>query len=263
MSSSGDQATPEQLAFDALVLEAAGITTIDEYKSWVRNWVRPVLPHEMLASGYGHLHAGGVALDYVVTVDFPLSYLEQLRNRAGAIDTPILRRWFATQEPQLFEIDRPWPDVPAAWLEVFRESGLINIASHGVYDREGCLASYISFHRIPGPLCDAHIGALKRLAPTFHEVLGRVLGLLDTVQKGFAARLACLSTREKEIAQWVNSGKSNGEIASLSGVSENTIKHHLTSIFGKLGVETRAQLVHRLTEHEAKAATPGHGTKII
>jgi len=88
MSSSGDQATPEQLAFDALVLEAAGITTIDEYKSWVRNRVRPVLPHEMLASGYGHLHAGGVALDYVVTVDFPLSYLEQLRNRAGAIDTP-------------------------------------------------------------------------------------------------------------------------------------------------------------------------------
>jgi len=251
----------DSAAIDAIAFCTEGIRTIDEYKDWIRNGVRPVFPHEMLVSGYGHLHAGGVSLDYVVTVDFPLRYLQQLRNRAGAIDTPVLRRWFATREPQLFELDRPWADVPAAWLEAFRENGLVNIASHGTYDAEGCVASYVSFHRIPGRLGEAHVDALRRLAPIVHKVLGRVLGLLSIEDK-FATRFAGLRPREKEIAQWVGLGKTNGEIARLSRLSENTVKHHLTSIFAKLEVESRAQLVHRLAEFEAKSA-PGFGTKIL
>jgi len=48
----------------------------------------------------------------------------------------------------------------------------------------------------------------------------------------------------------------------LSAISENTVKHHLTRIFGKLAVETRTQLVQRLAEHEAKVA-PELATKIV
>jgi len=57
-------------------------------------------------------------------------------------------------------------------------------------------------------------------------------------------------------------GKTNGEIATLSKLSENTVKHHLTRIFSKVEVDTRSQLVHRITEYEAKAP-PGFGTKIL
>ena len=243
-----EESGQETAAIDVAALEAPRVVTVDEYKSWVRNKVRSAFPHGMLASGYGHLHAGGVALDCVVTVDFPLDYLDKLRNRAGGIDTPILRRWLATHQPQLFEIDRPWPDVPAAWLGTFRGSGMLNIASHGTYDDERCVASYVSFHRIPGRLGEWHADALRRLAPVMHKVLGRVLGLLN-IENRFATGFAGLSAREKEIAR-------------LSRLSENTVKHHLTSIFAKLEVDSRAQLVHRLAEFEAKSA-PGFGTKIL
>ncbi len=120
---------------DVVELEVDSVKTIDEFKEWTRKKVRPIFPHETLGSGYGHLHAGGVALDYVVTVDYPVSYLQGIRNQAGGIDTPILRRWLATREPQLFEADRPWPDVPVAWLECFRKWGLRNAAALGVYER--------------------------------------------------------------------------------------------------------------------------------
>ncbi len=53
---------------DAIELERDEVRTIDEFKGWTREKVRPIFPHETLASGYGHLHAGGVALDYVVTI---------------------------------------------------------------------------------------------------------------------------------------------------------------------------------------------------
>ena len=252
---------PRLAMMDAIELDAHGVNTIEEFKDWTRTKIRAVFPHATLGCGYGHLHAGGVALDYVLTVDYPESYWHGIRNRAGGLDTPILRRWLATREPQLFEADRPWPDVPAAWFECFQEHGMKNTAAHAVYDTERCIGTYHSFHRIPGRLGSAHVEALKQLAPVMHEVLCRVVGRLD-VESKFALRVAELSPREMEIARWARVGKTNSEIAGLSGLSENTVKHHLTSIFGKLAVETRAQLVHRLLEHETKAA-PGFATRIL
>jgi DNA-binding CsgD family transcriptional regulator len=246
---------------ESTALEASRIRTIGEYKAWTRERIRPILPHGTLASGSGVLNAGGVGLDYVLLIDYPVNHIDGIRNRAGGIDTPLLRRWIATREPQLFEADHPSPDVPASWLECFRAHGLRNAAAHGVYDTWRCVATYHSFHRIPGRLGAAHVEALKRLVPLMHETLCRVIGLLNQENK-FAARFAALSPREKEVARWARIGKTNGEIASLSDLSENTVKHHMTSIFDKLAVESRAQLALRLVDHEANPP-PGFGTRIL
>lgn len=246
---------------DAIGRDAGSIKTVEEYKEWTRRVIRPVFPHKTLASGFGHMHAGGVALDYLVTIDFPAGHIEGIRNVAGAIDTPILRRWLATQEPQLFEADYPWPDTPASYLACFRECGIENAAAHAVYDAKRCFGTYHTFHRIPGRLGAEHAEKLRQIVPVMHDVFSHVMDVLRFDNK-FAAGLAALSAREAEIAHWVKAGRSNSEIAGLSGVSENTVKHHLTNIFGKLGVETRAQLAQRLAEHEA-IATPGFLTKIV
>ena len=246
---------------DTIALEPVTLKTVDQFKEWTRRKIRPLFPHETLGCGYGHLHAGGVGLDCVVTIDYPTGHLHGIRNKAGGIDTPVLRRWLATREPQLFEIDDPWPDVPAVWLESFREHGMKNAAALGVYDTDRCVGTYHSFHRIPGRLSSANAEALKRIVPVMHEVLCGVIEQL-TLENGFATRYAGLSLRDKELAQWVGLGKTNGEIAILTSLSENTVKHRLTGIFDQLALETRAQLVYRLTEYETKTA-PGFGTKIL
>jgi DNA-binding NarL/FixJ family response regulator len=38
---------------------------------------------------------------------------------------------------------------------------------------------------------------------------------------------------------WLAQGKTNGEIATILGNSESTVKKHVLEIFQKLGVETR------------------------
>ena len=50
---------------------------------------------------------------------------------------------------------------------------------------------------------------------------------------------AGISAREQEVLEWLEQGKSNGEIAVILGISEHTVRHHLERIFGKLGVENR------------------------
>lgn len=60
------------------------------------------------------------------------------------------------------------------------------------------------------------------------------------------ARAYDLSTREREIAQQVIRGSSTSEIAEQLFISGNTVQDHLKSIFEKVGVSSRRELVARI-----------------
>jgi len=51
-----------------------------------------------------------------------------------------------------------------------------------------------------------------------------------------------LTPRELEIVSAVVAGYSNKEVAEYFKISEDTVKHHLSNIFDKLGVSTRLEL---------------------
>jgi DNA-binding CsgD family transcriptional regulator len=52
-----------------------------------------------------------------------------------------------------------------------------------------------------------------------------------------------LSVREREVYQLIRSGISNALIAVRLGCAESTVKKHVSAIFDKMGVHTRAQLL--------------------
>ena len=58
-----------------------------------------------------------------------------------------------------------------------------------------------------------------------------------------------LSDREMEVLECVVRGLSNKEIASLLGISHQTVKNHVTSILRKFGVEDRTQAVVYALKH--------------
>lgn len=51
-----------------------------------------------------------------------------------------------------------------------------------------------------------------------------------------------LTPREREIALAIADGASNRDIAARLGITEQTVKNHLTSIFDKVKVDSRLQL---------------------
>jgi DNA-binding NarL/FixJ family response regulator len=63
-----------------------------------------------------------------------------------------------------------------------------------------------------------------------------------------------LTHRELTVLQLIVRGDTNGAIARALGVSENTIKHHVTSIFGKTGVSSRLELALFALHHHLVAA---------
>lgn len=88
----------------------------------------------------------------------------------------------------------------------------------------------------------------------------RVRGLMDALgrvaPRGAAAdgpQRFRLTPRELEIVSTVVSGYTNRDIAQKLSVSEETVKHHLTNIFDKVGVHSRLELAlfalhHRLVD---------------
>ena len=61
--------------------------------------------------------------------------------------------------------------------------------------------------------------------------------MFDAVERRFD-----LTARELEIVTTVTTGFSNKEIAKRFSLSEETVKHHLTKIYSKLGVSNRLEL---------------------
>ena len=60
--------------------------------------------------------------------------------------------------------------------------------------------------------------------------------------RGISQKKFGLTPRELEIVSAVVAGYSNKEIAEYFKISEDTVKHHLSNIFDKLGVSTRLEL---------------------
>jgi DNA-binding NarL/FixJ family response regulator len=57
------------------------------------------------------------------------------------------------------------------------------------------------------------------------------------------ARIGTLTDRERDVIRLVGEGLKNKQIAERLVISEATVRHHLTSIFSKLGVTDRFELV--------------------
>jgi two-component system, NarL family, nitrate/nitrite response regulator NarL len=64
------------------------------------------------------------------------------------------------------------------------------------------------------------------------------------------ARIGSLTARERDVVNLVGEGLANKAIAERLSISDNTVRHHLTSIFSKLGVTDRLSLVVYAFKHK-------------
>jgi len=76
-----------------------------------------------------------------------------------------------------------------------------------------------------------------------------------------------LTPREGQVVRFIGQGASNREISTRLGVSVDTVKHHLTSVYSKLGVSSRLELAvfaidHGLAEPGKDSKRPGPREKL-
>jgi len=80
-------------------------------------------------------------------------------------------------------------------------------------------------------------------APGLVQSLIRLNGRRESL--GEESLIEPLTAREKEVIQLMAQGLANKQIALSLGISEHTVKFHLSSLYAKLGISSRTEAVKR------------------
>jgi DNA-binding NarL/FixJ family response regulator len=103
---------------------------------------------------------------------------------------------------------------------------------------EAGAAGYVLKDADPGEVVAA-IRAAHRGELQLDPAIAR--GLLSSLRPAPREAAAALTVRELDVLRLVGDGKANKEIASALALSERTVRTHVSSILGKLGLSSRTQ----------------------
>ena len=211
---------------------------------------------------------------------------------ARGLDEPALRSWRADYAEALLRIGRiddaerlvgDWEDVAArvghrtVSASAARIRGLIAVARGDLDAASRLLEDAAARHEAAGDpfgLARSQLAigivhrrlrrkrlarlALEGAARTFDE-LGAASWAAETraelTRLGGRQRIEGMSPSERRVAELVAEGRSNRDIAAALFVTERTVASHLTHVYAKLGVRSRTELAHFLTESASKVPT--------
>jgi transcriptional regulator EpsA len=234
--------THSHATFLEVISSSLAINTSDELVAWMQDDLQHIFPHGMMVCAIGEIEHFGSHVHLLLTHNFPLEYIQSLKQAGGLTSSPIIAEWVKTRKPVLFELSEQ--HVNLTWLDNFKRYGLHNVAAHGLCDMQSRMTSYFSFSQIPGKLTTHHAALLEMLVPHLHVTLVRTMnGGVTKTAPPTKTTLPTLTPREQEVWQWLCLGKTNWEIAQVLHLSESTIKNHVQRILNKLNVNTRAQAV--------------------
>ena len=226
-------------AFANFVAKSIEVRTNGDFVDLINHWLQPIFPHGMMIAGVGHVQSNGIVVQRAIGINYPEDYVAKLQSCSMPAG-PILTKWIETQEPQLFEVERPPRLVPRRWLNAARQAGIQNVAAHGTRDAMGSGASYFTFSRIPGPLGQHQRRVLATVVPHLYGALLRVMAPRENNSVENYHRVQHrLTPRELQILDWIGQGKRDAFIAKTMNRSIFTINNHVKNILEKLGAENR------------------------
>jgi DNA-binding NarL/FixJ family response regulator len=166
--------------------------------------------------------------------------------------------------PDLLLLDFAMPQI--SWLEVLRSLSTLPvqvrtivlanaIERFQVFEALKFGARGVILKDVATPLLFKGIRAV--LAGEYWVAHGDVAELIDSLRNGNPAsplqtssgKGSHLTQRELEIVSAIVEGCTNKDLAQTLSLSEQTVKHHLTSIYAKLGVSNRLELAFYAVHH--------------
>lgn len=180
----------------------------------------------LIADDHALFRAG---LAKVLGGDTRLEVVGQAKDGGEAVDQTL------AQHPDVVLMDLQMPGVTG--VEATRRIAL---------EAPGVRVLVVSAYADKSMVADALANGAKDFVDkdiTPQEMVSRILAISSTVRSGAGRRPGTLSTRELSVLNQVATGLSNKQIAIRLGISQKTVRNHLTRVFNKLGAGNRTEAV--------------------
>jgi DNA-binding NarL/FixJ family response regulator len=167
------------------------------------------------------------------------------------------------QMPSVILLDLGLPDRTASRItrRLREEHPQLGIGVLTLHDDKQCLLEYLNWGArgfLLKPVeHDALLTAVREvhgggrfvdpLLP--HCLVSHYIANPGAIQATDSSKVDMLTVREREVCRYLASGYTNAEVADALRISKRTVETHRAAIMSKVGVKSRAQLVHFAIEH--------------
>ena len=133
-------------------------------------------------------------------------------------------------------------------VAVTGESGQTRVIVFTAYDTDervfGALEAGASGYLLKGAPVEEIVRAIREVRAGGSHLAPRVAAkVIGAVGRSRRPAEGALTEREREVLRLVADGLQNKQIGRMLGISERTVKYHLTAILTRLGADNRAQAV--------------------
>lgn len=111
-----------------------------------------------------------------------------------------------------------------------------------------CYSSYLAFISESYDRLELQYVAISYLLPIFHELIISEKCEKDTNSE-LEDNFSEITTREKEVLQWIMEGKTNWEISIILSISEGTVRYHITKILRKLNATNCSHAIAKVLKY--------------
>ncbi len=165
----------------------------------------------------------------MLAADARFEVVGEARNGVDAIDLTLAR------QPDVVLMDLVMPDVSGA--EAVKRLKLEAPNAHVLV-----VSAYAHGSTLAEALANGAEGYVHKDA-TFEDLVSRIIDVDGAKRPSSRAPHAILSSREIHVLKQVADGLSNKQIAGRLGISEKTVRNHLSRVFNKLHATNRTEAV--------------------
>jgi transcriptional regulator EpsA len=237
-----------RMDMDILLLNveiAIRIARRTEFFSWIQGVFQGAIAHEALVCGLAYPGQSGLRFEWQGSFPMPPDRFAELCSTDRGVIYKAVRCWHENPNVPLL-VDPSSPESAmgetAELADLVRRWELKNLIAHGVPGLDGRPACFFALCKLQKAPSAHDAQVISMLLPYLYSAWLRA-NCDPRADNSRVATAPMLTQREIEILDWMQKGKSNGEIASILGISQLTVKNHVQKILRKMGAHNRTQAV--------------------
>ena len=237
------------LELESLLLNLDGALRIrvrHQLFNWTQGALQNLIAHDLLVCALWQDRTVLQQVDSFSTAPVEPAHFNELFRQDASLVPALFKAWEENHcQPVVLDVGNGDHHAGGALARELVRLGASNIVAHGTHDIAGQVSTLFTFASRPGAVGPRQLYVTEVVVPFLHMAWMRTQVNWQSKNPGAAkqAEAGLVTSREREVLEWMYRGKSNIEIGMILGISPLTVKNHVQKILRKLDVLNRTQAV--------------------